>query len=866
MTAVRVGPRGRGVHRTIADALAAAPAGTTVLVAPGTYVESLVLSRRVTVEAEAGAGSVRLRAAHGVPVTVTAPGCVLRELNLAGSDPDQPVVRVEDAAGLTAERCELTGGRVEVLGSASGTSAAANARLGAEDTLRGEVADPVDGGGVLVLDRTRLSGARGAALHLVGDARARAVDTEISEVDGIGAVVSGQAVLIAERLRVRDTSGSGARAKGMGRFLARGSVFAGTGRHGVLVEEDGAVELTDCRVEQSGRCGVRVSHRGRAALRETRITGPREHGVRADDQGGVSLRDCQVVRPGGHGINAAGASSVRVTDALLAEAHGSGLALAGQARAVLEGLRVRGAGEHGLRVSGAAGAEVTDSSVAGARLCAVHGDEEARLDLTGLRAVGAETGLRLRSGAEEESRVRACVFTGQGRSGVEIGAGTAVALTEVRVSGAGGAGVTVDAGGRLTMTGGTVAGAAGSGLVLEREATAEVRGVRFEDCGKNGVLVGEQVSGTFAHCDVSGTTFPALHVGKGARVRFLGCRVFDSAQDVGLADGAEPEFEDCAAVRVRTAALPSLSDRTRTPAAPAYVPGGGPHAPEETAPEADGALWDQGEPAPEPESLEDLLAELDELVGLDGVKRDVNGMVKLMQTVRMREEAGLPAPPLSRHLVFAGNPGTGKTTVARLYGRLLHGLGLLSRGHLVEVDRSSLVGEYVGHTGPKTTEAFLRARGGVLFIDEAYALAPAGAGNDFGTEAIATLVKLMEDHRDEVVVIAAGYPGDMDRFVSSNPGLSSRFSRTLLFADYSSEELVSIVEHHAQRHQYELTEAARRALTAHVGTIPRDAGFGNGRTARQLFQAMTERQAMRVAELTSPDSAQLMQLDEHDLL
>ncbi|MGE9694186.1 right-handed parallel beta-helix repeat-containing protein [Streptomyces sp. CH6] len=866
MTAVRVGPRGRGVHRTIADALAAAPAGATVLVAPGTYVESLVLSRRVTVEAEAGAGSVRLRAAHGVPVTVTAPGCVLRELHLAGSDPDQPVVRVEDAAGLTAEHCELTGGRVEVLGSAAGSSAVPNTRLGVEDTLLGEVADPVDGGGVLVLDRTRLSGARGAALHLVGDARARAVDTEISEVDGIGAVVSGQAVLIAERLRVRDTSGSGARAKGAGRFLAHGSVFTGTGRHGVLVEEDGAAELTDCRVEGSGRCGVRLAHRGRAALRETRISGPRDHGVRADDQSAVALRDCQVVRPGGHGMSAAGASSVRVTDALVAKAQGSGLALAGQARAMLEGLRVREAGEHGLRVSGAAAAEVSDSSVTGARLCAVHGDEEARLVLTGLRAVGSETGLRLRSTAEEESRLQACIFTGQGRSGVEIGAGTAVALTEVRVSDAGGAGVTVDAGGRLTMTGGAVAGAAGSGLVLEREAKAEVRGVRFEDCGKNGVLVGEQVSGTFAHCDVSGATFPALHVGKGARVRFLGCRVFDSAQDVGLADGAEPEFEDCAAVRVRTAALPSLSDRARTPAAPAHVAGGGPRTPEETAPEPDGALWDQGEPAPEPESLEDLLAELDELVGLDGVKRDVNGMVKLMQTVRMREEAGLPAPPLSRHLVFAGNPGTGKTTVARLYGRLLHGLGLLSRGHLVEVDRSSLVGEYVGHTGPKTTEAFLRARGGVLFIDEAYALAPAGAGNDFGTEAIATLVKLMEDHRDEVVVIAAGYPGDMDRFISSNPGLSSRFSRTLLFADYSSEELVSIVEHHAQRHQYELTDAARRALTAHVGTIPRDAGFGNGRTARQLFQAMTERQAMRVAELTSPDSAQLMQLDEHDLL
>lgn len=236
-----------------------------------------------------------------------------------------------------------------------------------------------------------------------------------------------------------------------------------------------------------------------------------------------------------------------------------------------------------------------------------------------------------------------------------------------------------------------------------------------------------------------------------------------------------------------------------------------------------------------------------------------------MQTVRLRQQAGLPAPPLSRHLVFAGNPGTGKTTVARLYGRLLKALGLLERGHLVEVDRSSLVGEYVGHTGPKTAESFNRARGGVLFIDEAYALVPAGVSNDFGLEAVATLVKLMEDHRDEVVVIAAGYPGDMERFVSSNPGLASRFTRSLLFADYSSTELVRIVEHHAQRHRYELSDGARGALGRYFDAIARDARFGNGRAARQVFQAMTERQALRITELTSPVEAQLVVLDEQDM-
>ncbi|WP_320784295.1 right-handed parallel beta-helix repeat-containing protein [Streptomyces sp. CRN 30] len=869
MTDVRVAAKGRGAHRTIAQALAAAPAGATVTVAPGTYTESLTLTRRVAVEAEAGSGTVRLRPSSGPAVTVTAPGCVLRDLELAGDDPAGTLVRVEDAAGLRIEHCALTGGRVEVLGSAAGTSAVANSALSPADTLESELADPVDGGGVLVLDGTWLSDARGTALHLVGDARARAVDSVVDEVDGIGAVLSGQAVLLAERLRVSGTSGSGVRAKGASRLLARECVVRGAGRHGVLAEDGAEAVLADCRIDGAARSGVRAAQDARVALADCRITGAGGHGVEAEDRARPVVADCRVERPGGHGVRAGGSAVALVTGSVVADAGACGFWLGGRATGTVEGCRVHGGREHGVAAAGAATAVVSDTAVSDPGLCGLHAEETARLVVTGLRLRGAETGVRIRSVSAEPSELTGCTLGGQRRSGIELGAETAAVLTDVRVTGAGGAGVAVDAGGRLTMAGGTVSGAAGSGVVLERDAAVEVRGLRVEECGKNGILVGEAVTGTFDHCDLSGSAYPAVHVGKGAEVRFRGCRVFDCGQDVGLADGAEPVFEDCAAVRVRTAVLPGLSDRPGPSAPRAPLSGPEPAGPSASpAGEADGGreLWQQGEPEPEPETLEDLLAELDELVGLDGVKRDVSGMVKLMQTVRLREQAGLPAPPLSRHLVFAGNPGTGKTTVARLYGRLLKALGLLARGHLVEVDRSALVGEYVGHTGPKTTEAFHRARGGVLFIDEAYALVPAGAANDFGTEAIATLVKLMEDHRDEVVVIAAGYPGDMDRFVASNPGLSSRFTRTLLFADYSSTELVSIVEHHAQRHRYELTAAARTALASYVETIPRGAQFGNGRTARQLFQAMTERQAMRMAELIDPDSAQLMQLDEQDLL
>jgi SpoVK/Ycf46/Vps4 family AAA+-type ATPase len=216
--------------------------------------------------------------------------------------------------------------------------------------------------------------------------------------------------------------------------------------------------------------------------------------------------------------------------------------------------------------------------------------------------------------------------------------------------------------------------------------------------------------------------------------------------------------------------------------------------------------------------------------------------------VKLRLDAGLVAPPLSRHLVFAGNPGTGKTTVARLYGQILAALDIIVSGHLVEVDRAMLVGEYVGHTAPKTTAAFRRALGGVLFIDEAYSLVPDGRGNDFGQEAISTLVKLMEDHRDEVVVIAAGYPDQMEQFIGFNPGLASRFTRTLTFDDYTSAELVDIVAHQATAHQYDLPDQTRAALATFFGTGDRGEGFGNGRFARKVFQEMTERHARRIAD------------------
>ncbi|WP_432745835.1 right-handed parallel beta-helix repeat-containing protein [Streptomyces sp. JH002] len=874
---ILVAPKGRGAHRTIARALAAAEAGAVISIAPGEYPEALRLERRVTLEPAAGAGSVVIRPVESPALTVAAADCLVRGLVLRGQDPAQPLVRVEDGSGLTLEDCGLSHGRVEVLGSA-GVPADPDGGplpLTVDDDLRAQLDDPV-AGGVLVLRHTRLHGAHHTALHLDGDARARAEDSIIDSVEGIGVVLSGAAVLLAERLRVSEVSGSALRARGNSRLLVRDARLSGAGRHGVLVQDTARAKVEDCRIDGVAMSGVQLDHEARAELTDCRVTRAGGSALAAGGTTRLIANGCRIVEPAANGLLALGDATAEAVNCQLSRTGFSALHFADRSTGTVLGTVVADSREHAVAVTDSASAELTGCTLTGAVMCGAQVTDAARLTMRGSRVVGGETGVRVRSSGESE--LRECAIGGQSKGGVEIGTDATVALLATSVTGVGSAGVTVDSGARLRMEGGGVYGAGGSGLVVWQGTEPQVRGVRIERAGKNGILVGEKARGLFEHCDVSVTTFPALHIGADAEPVFRGCRVFDCEQDVGTANGAKPTFEECVSVRVGSATLTGGPIGTGPkggggPAGPGTGPGSPPAVPQDinggtgpaSADDPEAGLADAGEAEPEPETLEELLAELDELVGLDGVKGDVGGMVKLMQMVRMREEAGLPAPPLSRHLVFAGNPGTGKTTVARLYGRLLKALGLLGKGHLVEVDRSALVGEYVGHTGPKTTEAFQRARGGVLFIDEAYALVPAGVANDFGGEAIATLVKLMEDHRDEVVVIAAGYPQDMDRFIGSNPGLSSRFTRTLLFADYTSQELVSIVEHHAQLHSYELSDGARDRLAAYVEAIPRDDRFGNGRTARQLFQAMTERQAMRVSELTSPEAQQLMTLREEDL-
>ena len=275
----------------------------------------------------------------------------------------------------------------------------------------------------------------------------------------------------------------------------------------------------------------------------------------------------------------------------------------------------------------------------------------------------------------------------------------------------------------------------------------------------------------------------------------------------------------------------------------------------------------KAEQSPETPDLNELLAQLDSLVGLEKIKANVKSLVNLVKVRKLREENNLAVPPISLHMVFMGNPGTGKTTVARLLAGLYQSIGVLSKGQLIEVDRSGLVAGFVGQTAIKTTEVIKSALGGVLFIDEAYALTPGDASNDFGREAVETLLKAMEDNRNDFIVIVAGYDELMERFVSSNPGLASRFNRYFFFEDYAGEELSLIFTSMCEKNEYRLTDEAAEFAKAHFTELyeNRDDNFGNARDVRNFFENIVTVHSDRVSAVDSPSRDDLMIFIKEDL-
>ena len=266
------------------------------------------------------------------------------------------------------------------------------------------------------------------------------------------------------------------------------------------------------------------------------------------------------------------------------------------------------------------------------------------------------------------------------------------------------------------------------------------------------------------------------------------------------------------------------------------------------------------------ETANSILDELDSMIGLDEVKRDVHMLTAFIRVNNLRRARGLKAPVISKHLVLTGNPGTGKTTVARMIARIYHSIGAIKKNKIVETSRASLVAGYVGQTAIKTQEVINSALGGVLFIDEAYSLIN-GAKDDFGMEALATLLSAMENHRDDLVVIVAGYEDRMRQFINANPGLSSRFSRYLHFEDYNSDDLLSIFTALCEENEYSLQEDAEKRMSEYLQEVYecRSEDFGNARSVRNMFERIIAHQAERIVALNEVEDETLIELTLSDV-
>ncbi|ROQ99445.1 parallel beta helix pectate lyase-like protein [Streptomyces sp. 2132.2] len=695
-------------------------------------------------------------------------------------------------------------------------------------------------------------------------------------------------------LRVSTRSAAGIEVRGGARPLVRRCTVENPAGVGISVLDGGGGVFEECEVVAAGQTGVSVRGGGRPRLERCRIHHASGAGIAVTGEGsGLEALGCEVYEINGTGVQIAARAAARLTDCAVHRTTADGVTLDTDAVLTLAGCDIHDIPENAVDLRSRSVLTLSRTTVR-------------RFGRNGLSVWDPGTRVDAESCEIHDS-------TGD-YPAVWISDGATASLSSCRVHDVPDAVFVLDRGSRADVVDSDLSQVRNTAVSVSDGATAQVddcrireaaTGAWFRDHGsggtlanctidavQTGVIVTKGADPALERCTVSSPSEAGFYVSAGGRGTFQSCRVTGSSGfGFHVIDGCRTTLTRCHTERCARGGYefaedgPVAEDCTSDESGPrlaAQSAGAGPLTAERAGIRTVGAVRgpavEAAAPVPSPRGVEEadrepaaargsgeVLGQLDALVGLDSVKREVRALTDMIEVGRRRQQAGLKAASVRRHLVFTGSPGTGKTTVARLYGEILASLGVLERGHLVEVSRVDLVGEHIGSTAIRTQEAFDRARGGVLFIDEAYALAPEDSGRDFGREAIDTLVKLMEDHRDAVVVIVAGYTAEMDRFLTVNPGVASRFSRTITFGDYGPQELLRIVEQQAEEHEYRLGEGTEKALLTYFTDLPKGPAFGNGRTARQTFESMVERHAGRVAQLSDPGTDELTLLFPEDL-
>ncbi|MFE3143408.1 right-handed parallel beta-helix repeat-containing protein [Streptomyces scopuliridis] len=688
-------------------------------------------------------------------------------------------------------------------------------------------------------------------------------------------------------LRIVTRSAAGLEVRGAARPTVRRCTIDNPAGVGIGVLDGAGGVFEDCEIVAAGQSGVSVRGGAHPRLERCRIHHASGSGLSVTGEGsGLEAVSCEVYEIKGTGVQIASRAAAHLTDSSVHRTSADGITLDTDAVLTLSDCDIHDIPENAVDLRSRSVLTLTRSTVrrfgrnglsvwdpgtrVDANQCEIHdstGDypavwvsDGATVVLDSCRVHDVPDALFVLDRGSRADVVDTDISQVR-NTAVSVSDGATAQLDDCRIREASTGAWFRDHGSGGTLNSCTIDGVQ-TGVIVTKGADPTIERCTVTSPAEAGFYVSAEGRGTFHSCRVTGSGGYGFHVMDGCRTTLTRCRTERCAR--GGYDFAEdgPTVEDCTSDEsgVLTPPTPSLEPSAVLTATQSTGLLGAVPAQSATARPAD-ATPEATTPA---RASEAVLGELDSLVGLDSVKREVRALTDMIEVGRRRKEAGLKAASVRRHLVFTGSPGTGKTTVARLYGEILHSLGVLERGHLVEVSRVDLVGEHIGSTAIRTQEAFDRARGGVLFIDEAYALSPEDSGRDFGKEAIDTLVKLMEDHREAVVVIVAGYTAEMERFLTVNPGVASRFSRTITFSDYVPEELLRIVEQQSEEQEYRLGEGTSEALLKYFTALPKGPAFGNGRTARQTFESMVERHAGRVAQLpeTSTDDLTLLYADD----